>query len=632
MRKLTKIDKRSYFSQACLDLAERSKSGIYLYFVLLALFIFLTDYYKVNPFVAYAGLTFHFVCLLVRITLILKFKQIFDYNSRLWHLLFRLATLAVAGGWVIFWITVLIQDGMSNFLILGLIATVGTVSGGTATLSSDQKLVFSYQVTMLLPLSIALFIQKTNIAYGLSVMLFLGIFFLVAVSRQFHKEYILRLDAERGLVDQAKELRRSHDELEIRVQERTAELAGVNKDLKKEITDRKQSEEERVKLELQLQRAHKMESMGLMAGGVAHDLNNILSGIVGYPELMLLTLPQDSDLRKPIEAIHEAGQRAATVVSDLLTVARGAATIREEHDINTLIEKYLNSPEYQKLKSLHPNVICRQRSESTNSFVSCSPVHVQKCIMNLVTNGCEAIAGAGTISLSTYNQYIDKKTTAEHEVEVGEYVVLSVQDTGPGISKKDIDHIFEPFYTKKMMGKSGSGLGLAVVWNTMEDHGGKVFVDSNEKGTCFQLYFPVNKGGGRVSQTDDEHGGKITGGEAHILVVDDEPQLRDIARRILASLGYRVDVVKSGESAIEFVKKKPVDLLLIDMLMEPGMTGRQTYEEITKLYPNQKAVIASGFAESEDVKATLQLGAGGFIKKPYSIDQLGRAIKETLNS
>ncbi|MBA3005009.1 MAG: hypothetical protein KJ900_09170 [Proteobacteria bacterium] len=201
MRKLTQIDKRSYFSQACLDLAERSKSGIYLYFVLLALFIFLTDYYKVNPFVAYAGLTFHFVCLLVRITLILKFKQIFDYNSRLWHLLFRLATLAVAGGWVIFWITVLIQDGMSNFLILGLIATVGTVSGGTATLSSDQKLVFSYQVTMLLPLSIALFIQKTNIAHGLSAMLFLGIFFLVAVSRQFHKEYILRLDAERGLVD-----------------------------------------------------------------------------------------------------------------------------------------------------------------------------------------------------------------------------------------------------------------------------------------------------------------------------------------------------------------------------------------------------------------------------------------------
>ncbi len=631
MLKLTQVDKRSYFSQTCLDLSERSKSGICLYFVLLAIFIFLTDYYKVNPFVAYAGLTFHFVCLLVRITLILKFKQIFDYNSRLWRLLFRLATLAVAGGWVIFWITVLIQDGMSNFLILGLIATVGTVSGGTATLSSDQNLVFSYQVTMLLPLSIALFIQKTNLAYGLSAMLFLGIFFLVAVSRQFHKEYILRLDAERGLVDQAKELKRSHDELEIRVQERTAELAGVNKDLIKEITDRKQSEEERVKLEIQLQRVHKMESLGLMAGGVAHDLNNILSGIVGYPELMLMTLPQNSDLRKPIEAIHEAGQRAATVVSDLLTVVRGAATIREDHDINILIEKYLNSPEYQKLKSLHPNVICQQRSESTNSFVSCSPVHVQKCIMNLVTNSCEAIAGAGTISLSTYNQYIDYKTTAEHEIEVGEYVVLSVQDTGPGISKKDIDHIFEPFYTKKMMGKSGSGLGLAVVWSTMEDHGGKVFVDSNEKGTCFQLYFPVNKGG-RVSQTDDEHGGKITGGDAHILVVDDEPQLRDIARRMLASLGYRVDVVKSGESAIEFVKKKPVDLLLIDMLMEPGMTGRQTYEEITKLFPNQKAVIASGFAESEDVKATLQLGAGGFIKKPYSIDQLGRAVKETLNT
>ncbi len=251
--------------------------------------------------------------------------------------------------------------------------------------------------------------------------------------------------------------------------------------------------------------------------------------------------------------------------------------------------------------------------------------------MNLVTNGCEAIAGAGTISVSTYNQYIDEKTTPKQEIKAGEYVVLSIQDTGPGISKKDIEHIFEPFYTKKMMGKSGSGLGLSVVWNTMEDHGGKVFVDSNEKGACFQLYFPVNKGD-RVSKTDDKHDGKITGGDAHILVVDDESQLRDIASRMLASFGYRVDVVKSGESAIEFVKKTPVDLLLIDMLMEPGMTGRQTYEEITKLYPDQKAVVVSGFAESEDVKATLQLGAGAFIKKPYSKDQLGRAVKETLNS
>lgn len=398
-----------------------------------------------------------------------------------------------------------------------------------------------------------------------------------------------------------------------------------------DITSEKQLEEEKGFIESKLEQAHKMESIGLMAGGVAHDLNNILSGVIGYPEMLLKTLPKDSELRAPIKAIHESGHRAATVVADLLTIARSVAIKREDHDINTLIENYLNSPECKKLTFLNPNITFRHQSESTNSIISCSPVHVHKCIMNLVINGCEAINGAGTMTLSTYNQDNDGKAISKHEIEAGEYVVLNVQDTGSGILKEDIEHIFEPFYTKKVMGKSGSGLGLAVVWNTMEEHNGKVSVDSNENGTSFQLYFPIKKGV-KVSQIDNESDQKMTGGDAYILVVDDEPQLRDIARMMLENLGYRVDVVESGESAIEFVRKKPVDLLLIDMLMEPGMNGRQTYEEITKLYPKQKAVVASGFSESDDVKATLQLGAGGFIMKPYSTNQLGQVVKEALDS
>ncbi len=385
------------------------------------------------------------------------------------------------------------------------------------------------------------------------------------------------------------------------------------------------------KFKKQIQRSKKMEAIGLMAGGVAHDLNNILSGIVGYPELLLKTLPKDSSLRKPLKAIHESGKRAATVVADLLTVARGAASTREVHDLNSLIEEHINSPECEKLRSLHPNIQYQKKFTATHPTVSCSPVHVKKCLMNLVINAAEAIVDEGTIIVSTHNQSIDDAAAEEYKVEAGEYVVMSVQDTGYGIPDKDLEHIFEPFYTKKTMGRSGTGLGLAVVWNTMEDHEGKVFVESGDKGTCFQLYFPVSKGNERPQLEIGESAG-VAGNGGQILVVDDEPQLRDIATQMLQSLGYAVDSVRSGELAIEFVKTKPVDLIVLDMLMEPGLNGYQTYKEILTLCPRQKVIIASGFSKSDDVKATLRLGAYGFIKKPYSMDSLGGMVKEALTS
>ncbi|MCI5211131.1 MAG: PAS domain S-box protein, partial [Candidatus Electrothrix sp. ATG2] len=241
-------------------------------------------------------------------------------------------------------------------------------------------------------------------------------------------------------------------------------MAGTHTD----INDRKQDEEEKKKLEKELHQSQRLESIGLLAGGVAHDLNNILSGIIGYPELLLLDLPQESKLREPIEAIHESGQRAAAVVADLLTVARGAASTREVHSLNSLVLEYLRSPECEKLKSLYPNIIFRHQLEAAQPAVLCSPVHVKKCLMNLVTNAAEAfgVYAEGTVILTTLNHLVDGPTNTYH-MEKGEYVVLNVQDNGPGIPQKDLEHIFEPFYTKKIMGRSGTGLGLTVVWNTM---------------------------------------------------------------------------------------------------------------------------------------------------------------------
>jgi len=390
---------------------------------------------------------------------------------------------------------------------------------------------------------------------------------------------------------------------------------------------------ERKDLENRLNRAQKMEAIGMMASGVAHDLNNILSGIISYPELLLLQLPESSQLRQPLEAIQESGKRAATVVADLLTVARGAASTREPHDVNSLIQEYLKSPEYVKLKSLYPNVTCVNRFTAARSTVSCSPVHVKKCIMNLVTNSAEAAMESGTITISTENHTVDTTTSAHLGISPGDYVVINVEDTGPGISNDDLKHIFEPFYSQKVMGRSGTGLGLAVVWNTMEDHGGKVLVNSSKKGTCFQLFFSVSSEKEPLPASSENMVTGRRGNESEqILVVDDEVHLRDIASQMLENFGYNVHTVSSGEKALKFIKENKVDLIVLDMLMEPGMNGRHTYEEILKLCPDQKAVVASGFSESEDVKATLRLGAGGFIKKPYSMNQLGRAVRWVLNS
>lgn len=387
---------------------------------------------------------------------------------------------------------------------------------------------------------------------------------------------------------------------------------------------------EKEQLQTELQCAKKMEAIGLMAGGVAHDLNNILSGIVSYPELLLLQLPESSELREPIETIQKSGKRAASVVADLLTVARGAASTREPCDINVLIHEYLTSPECKKLKLLHPEVVCTKHLDAKFPIISCSPMHIKKTVMNLVINAAEAINDKGNILVSTSNWLVEENKTLAPDMKAGNYVVLTIQDDGSGISNKDLDHIFEPFYTKKIMGKSGTGLGLAIVWNTVQDHNGRIFVDSSKKGTRFRLYFPVSKEG-KVVHSEYEKTEELTGTNESILIVDDEFLQRDIASQMLQALGYKVNSVRSGELAVDFIKDTPVDLIMIDMLMGSGMNGRQTYEKITKLYPSQKAIIASGFSRSDDVKATLHLGAGGFIKKPYSMVQLGRVVKKALH-
>ncbi|MDQ1239482.1 MAG: two-component system, cell cycle sensor histidine kinase and response regulator CckA [Thermodesulfobacteriota bacterium] len=409
-------------------------------------------------------------------------------------------------------------------------------------------------------------------------------------------------------------------------QGRTVKTYGANQD----ITERKQAEKERTRLEAQLQQARKMETIGLLAGGVAHDLNNILSGIVGYPDLLLLDLPKDSPIREPIEVIKESGQRAADVVSDLLTIARGIASDRRVSNLNSLVKEYLSSPEHKKLEITHPSIAFETVLESELLNISCSPVHIKKSLMNLVTNASEAIEGIGTVTISTMNRYLDEPLKGYEDVRIGEYAVLSVSDDGTGISHEDLERIFEPFYTKKIMGRVGTGLGLAVVWNTVQDHNGYINVRTSEKGTVFELYFSITREEAAAVKEEVEIEDYLGHGEK-ILILDDEHRQREIASGMLTRLGYTAESVSSGEEGIEYVKEKPVDLIVLDMVMPKGINGRKTYEEIIKIRPGQKAIIASGFSETEDVKIAQRLGAGKYIKKPYTLEKIGLAVKEELD-
>lgn len=388
---------------------------------------------------------------------------------------------------------------------------------------------------------------------------------------------------------------------------------------------------EQKNLQAQLQRAQKMEAIGTLAGGVAHDLNNILSGLVSYPELLLMEMPEDSPLRKPLLTIQKSGERAAAMVQDLLTLARRGVAVTEVVNLNHIISEYVKSPEYGKLKSFHSEVQVETNLETNLLNILGSPVHLSKSIMNLVSNAAEAISDGGKVFISTENQYIDQPIRGYDNIEEGDYVILTVSDTGTGISSADRDRIFEPFYTKKVMGRSGTGLGLAVVWGTVKDHKGYIDVKSSkEKGTTFKLYFPVTRkelAKDKSHFTIEDYMGK---GES-ILVVDDVEEQREIASRILKKLRYAVTSVSSGEEAIDYLKDNSVDLLVLDMIMDPGIDGLDTYKRILKLHPTQKAIIASGFSETDRVKEAQRLGAGEYIKKPYILEKIGIAVRTELD-
>ncbi len=398
----------------------------------------------------------------------------------------------------------------------------------------------------------------------------------------------------------------------------------------RDISERVKAEEEKLDLQKKLASASKLNALGLMAGSIAHDLNNILSGIVSYPDLLLLQMSKSDKYYRQIQKIQEAGKRAAAVVSDLVTITRGKEQPKTAENPNEIVLRYLNSLEHCERLATYSNVTVQTRLEKNILHTCCSPPHIHKLLLNLIGNALEAIQEGGTINVSTENCLFSHPLQSNSDNEVGtDHVKLVVSDNGPGINHTDAEHIFDPFYTTKIMGKSGSGLGLSIVWNIVQEHNGWVELKDNKPGAVFEIYLPATKDETCAITTSPQKA--LTKGDGEtILIIDDQAEQNEILEESLSNLGYQTHSVTSGEKGLEFLKSQPVDLILLDMIMGDGLNGRETLEVIREDNPKQKTIIISGYAKRDEIEKTRALGVSFFLEKPITISNLSNSIRSSL--
>ncbi len=370
-------------------------------------------------------------------------------------------------------------------------------------------------------------------------------------------------------------------------------------------------------------RAERLETAGTIAGQVAHDFNNLLAPLMAYPDLIREDLPKNHTVLAYVDQIEQAARKIADINQDLLTMGRRGHYNQEILNLNTIVyhvtsEINLNSGTLAFDLDLFDDLM----------DIMGGRAQIHRVISNLVANARDAMQDIGTITIKTENCYVDSESVQYSRVPMGEYVKLTISDTGCGIPDEIVNKIFDPFFTSKIADKRrGSGLGMSVVDAVVKDHNG--YIDLATKvgeGTSFFIYFPVT----RMSK-DHPHSRDVKGGHERILIIDDDEVQRDVSSQILKTLGYEVETAENGESALRYIRKKQYDLLILDMIMPPGMNGAQTYRRVLEITPGQKAIIVSGFAETEHVLQAQKLGAGTFIRKPFNKHTIATAVRTELD-
>ena len=386
--------------------------------------------------------------------------------------------------------------------------------------------------------------------------------------------------------------------------------------------------------------AKRMEALSVLAGGVAHDLNNALGPLVALPDVILeelgeLKVGEDAvqELRADVESIKTASLRAAQTIKDLLTLGRQGRTAKERLDLNRVVESCLpeTSPRRTKERNLHIKMVLRLAPEPL--IVQGAESQLARAIGNLVHNGTEAIEGDGEVVVKTSSVHMATARVGYETIPPGHYVKLTVSDDGCGISPQDLARAFEPFFTRKRAGESsGSGLGLAIVHGVVKEHGGFIDVTSTlGAGTTFAIYLP------QVQETvaREQELAVAPRGHARILVVDDEPVQLRTCRRSLIRLGYQVETLDSGCRARELFGRaalsgeSPFDLVIIDMILNEELDGLHVFEQIQLLFPAQKAIVVSGHAPTERAELAVKKGLT-WLAKPYNMEELAHAVQRVL--
>lgn len=409
------------------------------------------------------------------------------------------------------------------------------------------------------------------------------------------------------------------------IQERDTALRQAHTKLEKQAKKLKKELRERKLLQKELERAQRLEAAGRVAGQIAHDFNNLLGPLAAYPTLIRQDINHDHRALEMVDEMEVSAKKIAEINQQLLSLGRRGHYNMQPVNLNEVLRKVISSQP-------PPEQITIETELANNlSLIMAGEAQLSRAITNLLVNAYEAIDEQGEITIKTENVSLNKPLHGFQTIEPGEYVKIEISDTGGGIAPELLDKIFDPFFTTKTMDRMrGSGLGLSVVHGIVEDHKGCITVNSKVgEGTAFALYFPTCQDGKFQVDSHDRFK-ELEGGSESILVVDDDPVQRKVTGHLLERLGYEVSQVKSGEEAIEFVQRKPQDLLILDMVMD-GIDGTETYRRILEFNPNQKAIILSGYAMSRRVEKALKLGAGRFLPKPVTLQILAPAVRKELD-
>ena len=396
----------------------------------------------------------------------------------------------------------------------------------------------------------------------------------------------------------------------------------------KDIMEQKLAEEERIEIESRLQQATKLEAISTLAGGVAHEFNNALMGIMGNIELLKIELPEDERRAKYFKAMNESGHRMSRLTDQLLAYAQGGKYHARALKLEDFIVETLPILQHD----LNPEVRVETHFPKM-SYIRADHTQMQMVLSAIVANSNEAMEDGGIITIAAENRDIDEDFTKKHPAfKPGSYVCLTIEDDGKGMDEETISGIFEPFFTTKFQGR---GMGMAAVYGIIKGHDGAITVDSEPgKGTVVRIYLPaISVESKQEAKTVKQPKTEIAMGEGTILIIEDEEPLVDLFRQILERLGYRVLLARTGKEAVELAKTfdGQIDLALLDIKL-PDMDGGRVYPLIMEARPDLKVIVCSGYSIHGPAQDILDAGAEGFMQKPFSIAEFAEKLKEVLDA